>query len=224
MTYLDRESVFARIFGCRSPSLHVYVSQIKIDRRSVFVYPSWCACLWVSFCLFVCECLCLSAHATPPLSLSFSLSRCLSPPSLSLPLSLYVCACVCKNAEERIGFRENRKCSWINKYDSNMKSFIVTFWVTVAPPNFIYLSLCLFVCPPFTACIWITMGLILIKLGGGVGIEVRLIVLRFHKNRLSADVIMTSPLICFALLQRERILWHRAIYLLPFFFYLKTSV
>ena len=125
--------------------------------------------LFVCVCVFMFKCACYSLSLFLSLSLSVSLS-----PSLSLPISLYVCACVCKNAEERIGFRENRKCSWINKYDSNMKSFIVTFWVTVAPPNFIYLSLCLFVCPPFTACIWITMGLILIKLGGGVGIEVRL--------------------------------------------------
>ena len=59
-------------------------------------------------------------------------------------------------------------------------AFIVSFaplikiWMTVAPPNFICLSVCLFVYlsvgsfPLFKAFISATMGLVLMKLGGSV--------------------------------------------------------
>ena len=54
------------------------------------------------------------------------------------------------------------------------------------------LSVCLCVCPAFTAYISLTMSRMLINLGESVGTSVRLIVLRFHKNQFSIDVIMTS--------------------------------
>ena len=66
--------------------------------------------------------------------------------------------------------------------------FCHSLW-TVAPTNFIsvcvYVCVCLCVCPAFTAYILVTMGRILIKLAENVGTSVRLIVLKFHKNRHS---------------------------------------
>ena len=53
-------------------------------------------------------------------------------------------------------------------------------------------DVCVSVCPAFTAYISLIMGRILIKLGGNVETLVQLIVLKFHKNLLSVDVIMTS--------------------------------
>ena len=50
--------------------------------------------------------------------------------------------------------------------------------VTVAPPNFIYLCVCL----AFKAYIWITISQILMKLGENVEMLVQLIVLKFCKN------------------------------------------
>ena len=44
------------------------------------------------------------------------------------------------------------------------------------------LCVCLCVCPAFTADISVTMGWILIKLGGNVGTQVRLIVLKFEHS------------------------------------------
>ena len=52
----------------------------------------------------------------------------------------------------------------------------------MAPPNFISLSVCVSVCPAFTAYISVTIGAILIKLGGNVGTLVRLIVLKFEHS------------------------------------------
>ena len=52
----------------------------------------------------------------------------------------------------------------------------------MAPPNFICLSLCVCVCPAFTAYILVTMGWILIKLGKNVGTSVQLIVLEFEHS------------------------------------------
>ena len=54
------------------------------------------------------------------------------------------------------------------------------------------MCVCLSVCPAFTAYISLTFGWILIKFGENVGTLVRMIVLKFHKNRFSFDVIMTS--------------------------------
>ena len=54
------------------------------------------------------------------------------------------------------------------------------------------LSVCVSVGPAFTAYISLTMGWISIKLGENVGTLVRLIVLEFHKNPISFEVIMTS--------------------------------
>ena len=64
---------------------------------------------------------------------------------------------------------------------------------TVAPTNFICVSVCL----AFTAYILLTMGRILIKLCENVGTLVRLIVSKFHKNWFSVDVIMASFLLFF---------------------------
>ena len=52
----------------------------------------------------------------------------------------------------------------------------------VAPPNFICQSVCLSVCPAFTAYIAVTMGWILIKLGENFGILVQLIMLKFEHS------------------------------------------
>ena len=57
--------------------------------------------------------------------------------------------------------------------------------------------MCLSVCPAFTAYISLTLDRILIKLGENVRTLVRMIVLKFHKNRFSVDVIMTSFLFSF---------------------------
>ena len=46
----------------------------------------------------------------------------------------------------------------------------------------LYLSVCLCVCPAFTAYISLTMGRIFIKLGENVGTSVRLIVLKFEHS------------------------------------------
>ena len=51
---------------------------------------------------------------------------------------------------------------------------------------------CMCVSPALTAYISLTMGWILIKLGENVGTSVRLIVLKFHRNQFSFDVIITS--------------------------------
>ena len=48
---------------------------------------------------------------------------------------------------------------------------------------------CLCACPAFTAYISLSMDRILIKLGENVWTLVRLIVLKFHKNRFNVDVI-----------------------------------
>ena len=69
-------------------------------------------------------------------------------------------------------------------------SVIVTIWETVAPPNFLCLSVCLAVCPAFTAYISLSMGQILMKLGGSVETLIRFILSKFHKNRFSNDAIM----------------------------------
>ena len=53
-------------------------------------------------------------------------------------------------------------------------------------------NLCLCVCPAFTTYISLTMGRILIKFCDNVGTQVQSIALKFHKNELSVDVIMTS--------------------------------
>ena len=47
------------------------------------------------------------------------------------------------------------------------------------------------VCPAFTAYILFTIGQILMKLCGRVGTKVCLIVLKFHKNRLSDDSMLS---------------------------------
>ena len=52
----------------------------------------------------------------------------------------------------------------------------------------VHVSVCVCVCPAFTAYISLSMGQILIKIGENVGTSVRLIVLKFHKNLL----VMTS--------------------------------
>ena len=49
------------------------------------------------------------------------------------------------------------------------------------------LSVCVSVCPALMAYISVTSSRILIKLGGNVGTQVRLIVLKFHFNRFSDD-------------------------------------
>ena len=61
----------------------------------------------------------------------------------------------------------------------------------------LYLSVCLCMCPVFTAFISITMCWILKELGGHVETQNRLIALKFQKNRFSSayDVIMTLFLI-----------------------------
>ena len=61
------------------------------------------------------------------------------------------------------------------------------------------LSVCMSVCPAFTVYISLTMGRILINLGENVRTLVWLIVLKFHKNQFSVDVIMTSFLFFFKL-------------------------
>ena len=77
---------------------------------------------------------------------------------------------------------------------------------TVAHAKFICVSVCLSFClsigPAFTAYISLTLGRILIKLGENVGNLVRLIVLKFHKNQLSFDVIMTSFLFFFSVISK----------------------
>ena len=74
--------------------------------------------------------------------------------------------------------------------------YLHNLW-TVAPTNFISLCVsvcvyiymcvcvcvCVSVCHTFTAYISLTMGRILIKIGENVGTLLRLIVLKFHKNR-----------------------------------------
>ena len=52
---------------------------------------------------------------------------------------------------------------------------------TVAPTNFICVSVCVSVCPAFLVYILLTMGWNLIKLGENVGTSVRLNVLNFIK-------------------------------------------
>ena len=53
-------------------------------------------------------------------------------------------------------------------------------------------SVCVSICLTFTAYISLTIGQILIKLGEYDGTLVRLIVLKFHRNWFSVDIIMTS--------------------------------
>ena len=60
----------------------------------------------------------------------------------------------------------------------------------MAPTNFI----CMSVSPTFMAYISLTMGRIVIKLGENVGTSVQLIVIQFHKNRFSVDVITSMTL------------------------------
>ena len=75
--------------------------------------------------------------------------------------------------------------------------FIVTVCRLQTPTNVICVSVCVSVCPAFTAYNSLTLYRILIKLSENVGILIRLIVSKFHKNRLSFDVIMTSFLFFF---------------------------
>ena len=58
----------------------------------------------------------------------------------------------------------------------------------------IYICVCVMVCvcPTFPVYISLTMGQILIKLSENIVTSVRLIVLKFHINWSSVDVIMTS--------------------------------
>ena len=72
----------------------------------------------------------------------------------------------------------------------------VTVWETAVPPNFICL------CPK--------MDWILMKLDGSVGTSIRLIVLKFHKNRFS-DYVISDFFYSFFFLQRDIILWQREI-------------
>ena len=80
----------------------------------------------------------------------------------------------------------------------------------MGPPNFICLcvGVCVCVCPAFTACIKVTMGWILMKLGRNDETQIRLIVYNFIK----IDTVMTT-LWChidfFVILQRDRILSQR---------------
>ena len=84
---------------------------------------------------------------------------------------------------------------------------------TVAFTNFICVCVCVCVCVCLSVCLsrfyglyLAIMGRILIKLGENVGTLVQLIVLKFHKNRFSFDVIMTSFLFCKKLFLRRGIL------------------
>ena len=61
----------------------------------------------------------------------------------------------------------------------------------MAPKNFICVCVCLSVCLAFTVFISLTTGRNLIKLCENAGTLIRLIVLKFYKNRLCVDVIMT---------------------------------
>ena len=61
--------------------------------------------------------------------------------------------------------------------------------VSINSKGFCFVCVCLSVCPAFTAYISLTVGWILIKLSENVGTLVRLIVLKFHKNRVTVDVI-----------------------------------
>ena len=57
---------------------------------------------------------------------------------------------------------------------------------------FLSVSSALLVCPAVKACILVTIGWILMKLGESVGTSVRLIVSKFHKNRVIDDIIIMS--------------------------------
>ena len=74
----------------------------------------------------------------------------------------------------------------MRKYGFNLElsknPIIVTVWETMAPPKN------LSVCPVFMAYISATKSQILMKLDGNVKTQVRLIVLKFHKNWFSFDV------------------------------------
>ena len=59
-------------------------------------------------------------------------------------------------------------------------TFIVTVSRLQTPTNFICVSVCVSVCPTFTAYVSLTLGRILIRLGENVGTLVRLIVSKFH--------------------------------------------
>ena len=76
----------------------------------------------------------------------------------------------------------------------------------------VYVCVCVCVC--VSVCVSVPLlrlisryyGSVLIKLGENVGTLVQLIVLKFHKNRFSFDVIMTSFLFCKKLFLRRGIL------------------
>ena len=78
-------------------------------------------------------------------------------------------------------------------------NFIVTvygLWLqqTVYVCVCVCVCVCLSVCPAFTAYTSLPIGWILVKLRENVETLIRLIVIKFHKNRVSFDVIMTSLL------------------------------
>ena len=78
-------------------------------------------------------------------------------------INSFWCSLLCTNKRQRLEL--------ISYWEPK---FIVTVWETVAPPSFICLSVCpsvcMFVCSAFTAFISFSMGRILMKLGGSVGI------------------------------------------------------
>ena len=85
----------------------------------------------------------------------------------------------------------------MNQWKYHKYVFFVTAWGTVAHPNFICLyvcvcvwgCVCVFLCVPLLRCI---SPLIVMKLGGNVWTLVQLIVVTFHRNRFSDDIILTS--------------------------------
>ena len=95
---------------------------------------------------------------------------------------------------------ENNSCfRYLTIYKINLIVTVCGLWLlqTLSVCVSVCLTVCLCVCPAFTAYILLTIGRIVIKLGENVGTSVRLIVWKFHKNRLSVEVIITAFLLFF---------------------------
>ena len=94
----------------------------------------------------------------------------------------------------------------------NRVMFFLTVWETVAPPNFICLcvclsvclSVCVSVCPAFTGYISVTMGWILIKLGGNVETLVQLIVFKFEHSAAKGKTTHKGVIFFFCISMRFR--------------------